>query len=146
MSNRQKINDKRVSRRPSQIVKEGFLTKQGHVVKNWKMRWFVLKEDGSLEYFASPKEKTPLGRIKITKDMRIQVNDATKIKPNCFLLHCARKPFLLVADTNDAKLEWIKAINNIIYDPFLQFILRPLQPHLLLHFPDTPKLVDQTPI
>ena len=33
-----------------EILKEGYLVKQGHVVKNWKRRWFVLTA-GSIDYF-----------------------------------------------------------------------------------------------
>jgi len=36
--------------------KAGWLTKKGHNVKNWKRRWFVLK-DTSLIYFKSPTVK-----------------------------------------------------------------------------------------
>ena len=32
-------------------VKAGWLTKQGQIVKNWKMRYFVLYDSGRLEYF-----------------------------------------------------------------------------------------------
>jgi len=33
-------------------MKEGWLTKQGKVVKSWKKRWFVLK-DNTLSYYKS---------------------------------------------------------------------------------------------
>ena len=36
-----------------QLLKAGWLTKQGKRVKNWKRRWFVLK-DQKLSYFKSP--------------------------------------------------------------------------------------------
>ena len=35
-----------------EVLKEGYLTKQGHVRKNWKRRWFVLYADGELAYYA----------------------------------------------------------------------------------------------
>jgi hypothetical protein len=36
------------------LEKSGYLTKQGHRVKNWKRRWWVLK-NGSLSYFKNPR-------------------------------------------------------------------------------------------
>ncbi|XP_076841868.1 pleckstrin-2 isoform X2 [Brachyhypopomus gauderio] len=38
------------SKQDSSILKEGFLVKRGHVVHNWKVRWFVLKADKLLYY------------------------------------------------------------------------------------------------
>src|SRR3989338_8114685 len=108
------LRDVRMSRRPTRVVKEGFLTKQGHIVKNWKLRWFVLREDGNFEYFASPSDKTPKGRLKITGDMKIEVHDVPKIKPNSFILQ-SKKPFLLSAETLDSRQSWIRALNNAIY-------------------------------
>lgn len=35
------------------IVKFGFISKMGEVIKNWKVRYFVLFDDGELEYYAS---------------------------------------------------------------------------------------------
>jgi hypothetical protein len=42
-------------------VKVGWLSKQGHVVKNWKKRWFVLQE-GVLRYYTHPLQEAPFGR------------------------------------------------------------------------------------
>ncbi|CAB1450294.1 unnamed protein product [Pleuronectes platessa] len=32
------------------VLREGFLVKRGHIVPNWKARWFVLKPDKLLYY------------------------------------------------------------------------------------------------
>jgi hypothetical protein len=37
-----------------QIVKKGFLLKQGGSMKNWKRRWFVLFSDATLCYYNTP--------------------------------------------------------------------------------------------
>ncbi|KAM9191457.1 pleckstrin-2 [Mergus octosetaceus] len=47
------------------VLKEGFLVKRGHVVHNWKVRWFVLLQDKLLYYKfeGGKKESSPKGRI-----------------------------------------------------------------------------------
>lgn len=42
--------------------KEGWLVKQGHLIKNWKRRWFVL-EYPLLHYYKTPEDSTPRGTI-----------------------------------------------------------------------------------
>ena len=39
-------------------LKEGWITKQGQIRKNWKLRYFVLYNDGKLEYFKSEEVNT----------------------------------------------------------------------------------------
>lgn len=38
------------------ILKEGYMVKKGHIVHNWKRRWFQLTP-GTLSYFTSDKVK-----------------------------------------------------------------------------------------
>eukprot|EP00727_Mastigamoeba_balamuthi_P012821 m51a1_g8161 putative p21-activated protein kinase (363) ;mRNA; f:67447-69230 len=44
--------------------KEGWLNKRGHIVKNWKKRWFRLK-NGSLYYFKEKQDGAPKGEIRL---------------------------------------------------------------------------------
>jgi hypothetical protein len=44
--------------------KTGFLMKEGHVFRNWKKRFFILK-DGALYYFKRPGDAEPLGMIPV---------------------------------------------------------------------------------
>jgi hypothetical protein len=45
--------------------KGGWLTKRGHVVKNWKRRWFVLNDD-MLRYYKSPGQTVAQGFIALS--------------------------------------------------------------------------------
>ena len=44
------------------IIKQGYLVKQGHIIRNWKKRSFVLLRD-ELKYYKSETEKKPRGKI-----------------------------------------------------------------------------------
>jgi PH domain/C2 domain of PTEN tumour-suppressor protein len=50
------------SSRGATVEKGGWLTKRGHNIKNWKRRWFVLK-DPTLCYYNKPRDTTPQGVI-----------------------------------------------------------------------------------
>lgn len=46
-------------------LKTGYAAKEGAVVKNWKRRWFVVRPDYSVEYWASEEEsKKPKAKPK----------------------------------------------------------------------------------
>lgn len=48
-----------------EVYRTGWLYKQGQKVKNWKKRWFVLK-DNKLTYYSGKNEKTPKGSIALS--------------------------------------------------------------------------------
>ena len=54
---------------PEAVTKTGWLIKRGHLIKNWKKRWFVLQTDGTLPYYknetAADRGEEPLGVIAI---------------------------------------------------------------------------------
>ena len=51
------------------IIKQGYLSKQGHFIRNWKKRSFVLMRD-ELRYYKSETEKKPQGKIEIASILR----------------------------------------------------------------------------
>jgi hypothetical protein len=88
--------------------KEGELTKQGHLVKNWKTRWFRLKGQ-NLFYFKRGSE-TPQGWIRL-RDSLVSRTDKVKM-PFCFEL----------VDRTDGKVYYIAANKEAELDAWLSAI------------------------
>jgi serine/threonine protein kinase len=101
---------------PEILQKSGFLTKQGHVRKNWKKRWFVLERDpargeNSLVYYKSPQNPVQRGIIPLD-DVTISLITNLDME-HCFaIFHPQRKTYFMVADSAVDLVQWIKAIRN----------------------------------
>jgi len=90
-------------------AKEGYLCKRGHVVKNWKKRWFVVKND-YLYYFRDKSDPEPVDEVPLK---RSEVAATTKMnKPFCFELiaKAIEKVFFIQAESEQEMNDWIAAI------------------------------------
>lgn len=89
--------------------KEGELKKQGHVVRNWKKRWFKIQND-MLFYFKDRGDAKPVGAVPLRM---CRVNESDKgIGPFCFELTSPRigKSFLIQANNKNEVESWKKAL------------------------------------
>eukprot|EP01121_Diplochlamys_sp_Union-15-3_P021323 TRINITY_DN8607_c0_g1_i1.p1 TRINITY_DN8607_c0_g1~~TRINITY_DN8607_c0_g1_i1.p1 ORF type:complete len:468 (-),score=65.95 TRINITY_DN8607_c0_g1_i1:102-1394(-) len=100
----------------NQIVeKGGYLTKLGHKVKNWKRRWFVLRE-GKISYYKKPKDAKPCGEVKLNDITYVKETQGYHSKnhsidrPNCFIIHTNAHYILCSADNERDREEWIDVI------------------------------------
>ncbi|XP_020632290.1 dual adapter for phosphotyrosine and 3-phosphotyrosine and 3-phosphoinositide-like isoform X2 [Orbicella faveolata] len=85
--------------------KEGFLTKQGAIHKNWKRRWFVTNRN-TLQYYNERGDKKPIRVLDLRLAEEASKNN-TCGKPNAFSLVFPYRTFLLCADTEQEMQEWI---------------------------------------
>uniref|UniRef100_A0A7S3GEJ1 non-specific serine/threonine protein kinase n=1 Tax=Palpitomonas bilix TaxID=652834 RepID=A0A7S3GEJ1_9EUKA len=94
--------------------KEGWLTKKGHIIQNWKRRWFVLG-DGSLSYYANVKDSRPKGSL-IVVDGEVEPNTQDKKKECCFSvtgMNGAKKKTLVIqCESVRERDEWVKAMQS----------------------------------
>jgi len=105
--------------------KQGQLKKQGHVVKNWKSRWFILKNT-NLFYFKKKGDLKPIGEIPLEGSVlkRIEDKDAKIKRSFCFELYAPsiEKTFIIQAEGEDEIRAWMKDIQNgssiIVGSPF----------------------------
>ncbi|CAB3398548.1 unnamed protein product [Caenorhabditis bovis] len=107
------------SRKPEDIVMEGWLFKKGEHIKNWRQRYLILFNDGALLGFRSrPKEGQPFPEP--LNDFMIK--DAQTIcyekpKPNMFMIRCLQWTTVIerifYAESAEAREKWIKAIDSI---------------------------------
>eukprot|EP01114_Cavostelium_apophysatum_P012705 TRINITY_DN2903_c0_g1_i1.p1 TRINITY_DN2903_c0_g1~~TRINITY_DN2903_c0_g1_i1.p1 ORF type:complete len:530 (+),score=123.23 TRINITY_DN2903_c0_g1_i1:167-1756(+) len=103
--------------------KEGELTKQGHFVKNWKVRWFMLKKD-KLYYFKSkptgaPGEtEKPAGSIYLKNCIINRMGDIPG-REFCFELTETKREtsdqnrnYYISANTKEVLEDWIKTLKE----------------------------------
>jgi len=88
--------------------KEGFLTKQGYFVKNWKTRWFVLRKY-ELSYFTDRGKTKPIRVLNLEDCQRCSVDDTTS-KKYCFRLEYTDRTWLMYASTQLELDEWVSII------------------------------------
>ncbi|XP_072896258.1 pleckstrin-2 [Hemitrygon akajei] len=106
------------------IVKQGFLMKQGHKRKNWKVRRFVLREDPSyLHYYDPCKEKNnePVGGMSLRgclvsalEDNGIPPGIKGNVQGNLFKIITTNDVhYYIQAGSHAERSEWIRAIKQV---------------------------------
>ena len=100
-------------------IKGGFLTKRGHIIKSWKLRWFQLERQ-NLSYFEekphvmkNPNPK-PKGVLDLTETIQFIQEDHTVKQPFCFAIILPRKTFSIYADNAVDYRSWIEALKAAI--------------------------------
>ncbi|ESO05172.1 hypothetical protein HELRODRAFT_77791 [Helobdella robusta] len=93
----------------STATKEGFLTKLGGVIKNWKCRWCVLNRL-ELKYYKQRQDGEPLRTIDL-RDCLYCTVDTTQKHSNCFALCLPWRTFYFSAASQSEMEEWMKIIN-----------------------------------
>jgi len=91
--------------------KQGFLVKQGGLVRNWKRRWCVL-HDSKLYYFKGKSDKEPAGVIPLL-GARVELADHVTKKAHSLEVRTAsRQYFMFTEGGREDLLEWKEAIER----------------------------------
>ncbi|XP_071780343.1 dual adapter for phosphotyrosine and 3-phosphotyrosine and 3-phosphoinositide [Centroberyx gerrardi] len=97
-----------VANAPSLGTKEGYLVKQGAIVKNWKQRWFTLNRH-ELKYFKEKMCEEPIRTLDLRACSAVQF-DYSQDRVNCFCLVFPERTFYLCSKTGVEADEWIKIL------------------------------------
>ncbi|EGG24675.1 pleckstrin domain-containing protein [Cavenderia fasciculata] len=89
------------------ITKEGYLTKVGGVVKNWKRRWFIM-ENGYLFYLKDRNDSQQLGTIALIGS----TIESISIEGKSFSIVTKHRTFMLMGDTEEEIREWTSVIQQ----------------------------------
>ena len=93
----------------------GFLTKCGHVRKNWKRRWFVLLADGTLAY--SEVDGKPFkGSLNVGSSTCIALPDSQYKRGHVFSIASKHGESLVIqADSDHDRDDWVRYVLRTIY-------------------------------
>ncbi|ELR10902.1 kinesin motor domain containing protein [Acanthamoeba castellanii str. Neff] len=94
-------------------TKEGWLTKQGGLVKSWKRRYFFLQK-GSMYYFDDPSKDKALGFFDLRGCAVMDAEEETK-KPFSFgIFHKSQRTYWLHAKDRQEMTEWMDTLQQAI--------------------------------
>ncbi|XP_061083590.1 rho GTPase-activating protein 22 [Conger conger] len=109
-------------------LKAGWLKKQRSIMKNWQLRWFVLRPD-QLCFYKDEDESKPQGCIPL-QGSQVTELAANPDEPGRHLFEIVPGPgekdrstisheaFLLMANSQNEMEDWVKAIRRVIWAPF----------------------------
>jgi len=91
--------------------KEGYLTKQGIVVKNWKRR-FVVQLGTVVQYFKKQKDPVAAGDILLKDATKIDCLEAIDGKSFCFSVVTPTREFFVSCDNVKDLYEWVQLLRG----------------------------------
>jgi len=91
---------------------EGWLSKQSMWLKDWRRRYFILK--GSRLFFAKDEYKCPHGMIDLSQCTTVKSADIKSRKRFSFEISTRETTYLLYADNEKEKDEWIGSVGRSI--------------------------------
>ena len=96
-------------------VHSGYLTKQGHLIKSWKRRWFTLKQDTLTYYKTNRSDETAIKTINLsTIERLIEVDHNYKLK-YCFTIVAKDGYRLTMSAENETEYKrWIEKLSKIV--------------------------------
>lgn len=91
-------------------ARQGYLIKQGRVVRNWMKRWFVLRDD-RLFYYKNPSDTQEVGMLQLTPDCRVLDGAQKTGKKHCLEIRMPERDFFLYSDISAEDIEgWRDAL------------------------------------
>eukprot|EP00970_Alexandrium_tamarense_P012120 scaffold2748_cov193-Alexandrium_tamarense.AAC.28 len=91
---------------------EGYLTKQSMWLRDWRRRYFILK--GSRLFFAKTPYEAPHGMIDLSRCTTVKSADLKAHKKHSFEISTPETTYLLYADDEKAKDDWIGSVGRSI--------------------------------
>ncbi|EPS69005.1 hypothetical protein M569_05768, partial [Genlisea aurea] len=94
----------------------GWLMKQGEYIKNWRRRWFVLKE-GNIFWFKESsvtRGSRPRGVIKAANCVTVKGAEDVVNRQFAFEISTREDTMFFIADSEKEKEDWINAIGRSI--------------------------------
>jgi calcium-dependent protein kinase len=100
---------------PQAIVKQGYMQKEGKMIKSWRRRWFVLQNNGVMSYYHNEHESTPLGRFNVKQLTRLLNKSWSKSNKKRYgiKVYTPHRNWKFLLINNQQRLDRIKAFETV---------------------------------
>merc|ERR1711879_36762 len=92
---------------------DGYLTKKGAKVKNWKRRWFVLKGD-TLYYYKTRTDLEQKGEIQINTSTSCTMEGKKDDGKYYFTIVTPKRKYKMFANSEETVNLWVQLITKLI--------------------------------
>lgn len=100
-----------------QIVKEGLLFKRGEYIKNWRPRYFILRDDGTLMGYKSKTDAVTSERLNNFTVRGCQIMSVDRPKPYTFIIRGLQWANVIErtfhVESERERQEWMEAIRYL---------------------------------
>lgn len=94
-----------------QIIREGWLRKEGGKRHNWKKRWFTLGTTKQLTYYETPDKEIHKGTIDLTKAKLMPSHNKQKYG---FAIVCPKRTWYIAAIDNAERQVWLSTLEVML--------------------------------
>jgi len=97
------------------IAKQGYMQKEGKMIKSWRKRWFVLQNNGVMSYYHNELESQPIARVNcknLTKLLHKSWSKSNK-KRYGIKVYTPHRNWKFLCVNNDQREEWMRAFEKV---------------------------------
>eukprot|EP01084_Bolivina_argentea_P046215 85103_1 len=94
-----------------EIMKEGFMSKEGKIFKTWKRRYFILDNQGKLNYYRNKDDDHPIGCVNIKLMKKTERISFGRNRSFGIKIHTETRVWKLLCENEKDLVEWIYAFN-----------------------------------
>jgi hypothetical protein len=97
------------------IVKQGWMRKEGRIIRSWRKRYFKLEKNGIISYYHDEKEQFAIASFNVKKLSKLKLKSWGKSNKKRYgiKVYTAHRDWKFLCKNNTERAEWTKAIENI---------------------------------
>jgi len=97
------------------IVKQGYMKKEGKLVKSWKRRWFILQRNGIMSYYHNQHENVPIARFNCKSMSRLKYKSWSKSNKKRYgiKVYTAHRNWRFLCENEQERGEWMQILQTI---------------------------------
>eukprot|EP00483_Globobulimina_turgida_P001682 UN01684 len=97
------------------IIKQGWMRKEGKIIRSWRKRYFKLQTNGIMSYYHDVNEQFAIAAFNVKKLTKLSNKSWSKSNTKRYgiKVYTPHRNWKFLCKNNKERAEWTKAIENI---------------------------------